>query len=145
MLSARDTLAAVRERGRLMQREAEKHPGAMAAVIGLKPDKLAGLLGFLTDAGPFALANFNTPEQTVVSGTPELVAKAAELVKAAGGRAVPLKVSGAWHSPLMAGATRDFSDFLAGCTFNPPRIPIYLNATAQPEDDPERIREAMSR
>jgi [acyl-carrier-protein] S-malonyltransferase len=145
VLSAQDALAAVRVRGRLMQREAEKHPGAMAAVIGLSPDRLADLLGFLIEAGPFALANFNTPEQTVVSGTPELLAKASELAKAAGARAVPLKVSGAWHSPLMAGATQDFNDFLATCTFKPPRLPIYLNATAQPESDPDRLRDAMSR
>lgn len=145
VLSARDALAAVRERGRLMQREAEKHQGAMAAIIGLAPDKLADLLGFLIESGPFALANFNTPEQTVVSGTPELVAKAGEVAKAAGARAVPLKVSGAWHSPLMAGATQDFTACLAALTFQTPSIPIYLNATAQPEDKPERIREAMSR
>ncbi len=145
VLSAKDTLAAVRERGRLMQREADKHQGAMAAIIGPTADKLADLLGFLIGSGPFALANFNTPEQTVVSGTPELVAKALEMAKAAGARAVPLKVSGAWHSPLMAGATQDFTDFLAGLSFQAPRLPIYLNATAQPEDHPDRIREAMSR
>ncbi len=145
VFSARDTFAAVRERGRLMQREAEKHQGAMAAIIGLAPDKLADLMGFLIEAGPFALANFNTPEQTVVSGTPELVAKAGELAKAAGARAVPLKVSGAWHSPLMAGAYQDFADFLGTCTFRAPLIPLYLNATAQPEDDPDRLRLAMSR
>lgn len=145
VLSAKDTLIAVRERGRLMQREADKHPGAMAAVIGLAPDKLADLMGFLIESGPFALANFNTPEQTVVSGSPELVAKAGELAKAAGARAVPLKVSGAWHSPLMAGATQDFTNVLAALTFNPPRVPIYLNATALPETDPKGLRLAMSR
>jgi [acyl-carrier-protein] S-malonyltransferase len=145
VLAAGDVFAAVRERGRLMQREAEKHQGAMAAIIGLAPDKLADLLGFLVDAGPFALANFNTPEQTVVSGSPELIARAGELAKAAGARAVPLKVSGAWHSPLMAGATQDFTDFLAALTFQAPGIPLFLNTTAQPEADPDLIREAMSR
>ena len=145
VLSARDALAAVRERGRLMQREADKHKGAMAAIIGVLPDKLADLMGFLIESGSFALANFNTPEQTVVSGTPELVARAGEVAKAAGARAVPLKVSGAWHSPLMAGATQDFTDFLAGLTFQAPNIPIYLNATAMPEDNPDRIMDAMSR
>lgn len=145
VLSARDALAAVRERGRLMQREAEKHKGAMAAIIGLAPEKLTALVEPLAQDGPLALANFNTPEQTVISGTPELVAKASDAAKAAGARAVPLKVSGAWHSPLMAGATQDFTDFLAALTFQAPRIPIYLNATAQPEDNPERIRDAMCR
>ncbi|MEW6388470.1 MAG: ACP S-malonyltransferase [Thermodesulfobacteriota bacterium] len=144
VLSAGDTLAAVRERGRLMQREADLHPGAMAAVIGLSAEKLAGLLEPLLKEGPLALANFNTPEQTVISGTKELVARAGELVKAAGGRAVPLKVSGAWHSPLMAGASQDFADFLSTCQFHSPRLHVYLNATAAPESDGERLRRIMA-
>lgn len=145
VLSAADTLKAVRERGRLMQREAQRHPGTMAAVIGLPPDRLAELLKPLVTAGPLALANFNTPEQTVISGTKELVAQAGEAAKAAGARVVPLKVSGAWHSPLMAEAFPDFADVLATLTFNPPRLPVYLNATAAPEPDPARLRRAMAR
>jgi len=143
VLRAGDTLAAVKERGRLMQREAEKHPGAMAAIIGLTPEKLTELLKPLASQGPLALANFNTPEQTVVSGTPELVARAGEVCKAAGARAVPLKVSGAWHSPLMAAASSDFAAFLESLQFQAPSLPLYLNATALPESDPARLRRAM--
>jgi [acyl-carrier-protein] S-malonyltransferase len=145
VLSAGDTLKAVRERGRLMQREAVRHPGAMAAVIGLAPDRVADILKALLAEGPLALANFNTREQTVISGTKELVARAGEAAKAAGARVVPLKVSGAWHSPLMAGASEDFTAFLATLAFQAPRLPVYLNATAATEDDPERLRQAMSR
>ena len=145
VLSAGDTLQAVRERGRLMQREAERHPGTMAAVVGLLPDKLEDLLKPILAAGPLSLANFNTPEQTVISGTKELVARAGEAAKTAGGRVVPLKVSGAWHSPLMADAGPDFADFLATLSFQPPSLPVYLNATAAPETDPECLRQAMSR
>ena len=105
VLSARDTLAAVAERGRLMHREAEKYPGAMAAVIGLTPEKLKGLVHPLTKEGPIALANFNTPVQTVISGSSEMVARAGNLAKAEGAKVIPLKVSGAWHSPLMEEAT----------------------------------------
>jgi len=144
-LSAGDTLAAVQQRGRLMQREAEKYPGAMVAVIGLTPEKLAGLISPLTQEGPIALANFNTPEQTVISGSPEIVARAGNLAKAEGGRVVPLKVSGAWHSPLMEGANRDFAQFLEKLNFKAPRLALYLNATGVPETDPERLRQAMSR
>ncbi len=143
-LSAGDTLAAVQQRGRLMQREAEKYPGAMVAVIGLTPEKLAGLVRPLAQEGPIALANFNTPEQTVISGSPEIVARAGNLAKAEGGRVVPLKVSGAWHSPLMEGANRDFAQFLAKLNFTAPRLALYLNATGAPETDPERLRQAMS-
>jgi len=144
VLSAADSLAAVRQRGRLMQREAEKYPGAMVAVIGLTPEKLKGLVHPLTKEGPIALANFNTREQTVVSGAPDLVARAGNLAKGEGARVVPLKVSGAWHSPLMAGAAADFTAFLEKLTFNAPRLPIYLNATAGPETNPELLRQLMS-
>jgi [acyl-carrier-protein] S-malonyltransferase len=144
VLSAADTLAAVRERGRLMHREAQKYPGAMVAVIGLTSEKLTGLVHPLTKEGPVGLANFNTREQTVVSGTPELVAKAGNLAKAEGARVVPLKVSGAWHSPLMEGATADFTACLAKLTFKSPQLPIYLNATAAPETNPELLRQRMS-
>lgn len=145
VLSAADTLKAVQTRGRLMQREAERHPGAMAAVIGLAPDKLADLVKPVAAEGPLALANFNTPEQTVISGTREQVAQAGDAAKAAGAKVVPLKVSGAWHSPLMADAGPDFAAFLATLTFQPPSLPVYLNATAAPEADPERLRQDMSR
>jgi [acyl-carrier-protein] S-malonyltransferase len=144
VLSAADTLAAVRERGRLMQREAEKYPGAMVAVIGLTPEKLKGLVQPLAKEGPVALANFNTREQTVVSGSPEMVARAGNLAKAEGARVVPLKVSGAWHSPLMTDATADFTACLEKLTFKAPRLPIYLNATAAAETNPERLRQLMS-
>jgi len=145
VLSAADTVKAVRERGRLMQREGERHPGAMAAVIGLTPDRLEEILKPLTAGGPLALANFNTPEQTVISGTRDLVTRAGDVAKAAGARVVPLKVSGAWHSPLMAAAHPDFADILATLSFQPPNLPVYLNATAAPEADPGRLRRAMSR
>ena len=143
VLSANDTIAAVAERGRLMHREAEKYPGAMAAVIGLTPEKLQGLVHPLTKEGPLALANFNTPVQTVISGAPEMVARAGNLAKAEGAKVIPLKVSGAWHSPLMAEATRDFAAFMAKLDFRAPRLPLYLNATAQTETDPGTLRSAM--
>jgi len=145
VLNARDTLAAVAERGRLMHREATKYPGAMAAVIGLTPEKLKGLVHPLTKEGPLALANFNTPEQTVISGKPEMVAKAGNLAKGEGAKVIPLRVSGAWHSPLMEEATRDFAAFLAKLDFQTPRLPLYLNATAAPEADPGALRAAMGR
>ncbi|MFA5110439.1 MAG: ACP S-malonyltransferase [Desulfobaccales bacterium] len=145
VLSAGDTLAAVAERGRLMHREAEKYPGAMVAVIGLTPEKLKGLVHPLTKEGPIALANFNTPVQTVVSGTPEMVARAGNLAKAEGAKVIPLKVSGAWHSPLMEGATLDFEAFMNTLNFKAPTTPLYLNATAAPETNPDTLRQAMGR
>jgi len=81
----------------------------------------------------------------VISGTKELVARARDAAKAAGARVVPLQVSGAWHYPIMTAAGPDFAALLATLAFQAPRLPIYLNATALPEADPERLRQAMSR
>jgi [acyl-carrier-protein] S-malonyltransferase len=81
----------------------------------------------------------------VISGTPEMVARAGNLAKAEGARVVPLKVSGAWHSPLMMGANADFAAFMDTLNFQAPSLPIYLNATAAPETDPARLRAAMGR
>jgi [acyl-carrier-protein] S-malonyltransferase len=145
VLSAADTLAAVRERGRLMHREAEKYPGAMAAVIGLTAEKLKGLVHPFTKEGPIALANFNTPEQTVISGSPEMVARAGNAAKAEGAKVIPLKVSGAWHSPLMEEATVDFGACMDKLNFKAPEIPLYLNATAAQETNPHTLRGAMGR
>jgi len=143
VLSPRDTIAAVAERGRLMHREAEKYPGAMAAVIGLTPEKLKGLVHPLTKEGPIGLANFNTPVQTVISGTPEMVARAGNLAKAEGAKVIPLKVSGAWHSPLMMGANADFGAFMDTLNFQAPQFPLYLNATAAPETNPKILQASM--
>ena len=143
VLSAGDTLAAVRERGRLMHREAQKYPGAMAAVIGLTPEKLKGLVHPFTKEGPIALANFNTLEQTVISGSPEIVARAGNAAKAEGAKVVPLKVSGAWHSPLMMGANADFAAFMDTLNFQAPQYPLYLNATAAQETNPKILRASM--
>ncbi|MEJ2670674.1 MAG: ACP S-malonyltransferase [Deltaproteobacteria bacterium] len=143
VLGAADTLAAVRERGHLMHREAEKYPGAMAAVIGLTPDRLKGLMQPFTKEGPIGLANFNTPEQTVISGAPEIVARVGNAAKAEGAKVIPLKVSGAWHSPLMMGANADFAAFMDRLNFQAPQVPLYLNATAAPESNPEVLRASM--
>jgi [acyl-carrier-protein] S-malonyltransferase len=143
VLDAGDTLAAVRERGRLMHREAQKYPGAMVAVIGLTPEKLKGLVHPFTKEGPIALANFNTPVQTVISGAPDIVAKAGNAAKAEGAKVIPLKVSGAWHSPLMMGANADFGAFMDSLNFQAPKIPLYLNATAAPEANPDILRASM--
>jgi len=143
VLSAGDTLAAVAQRGRLMHREAQKYPGAMAAVIGVTPEKLKGLVQPFTKEGPLALANFNTPEQTVISGAPEIVARAGNAAKAEGAKVIPLKVSGAWHSPLMMGANADFGAFMDTLNFQAPTTPLYLNATAAPETNPGVLRASM--
>ncbi len=145
VLSEAETLKAVKMRGQLMHREAQKHPGAMAAVVGLPIAQVVELLSPVVGRGYFALANYNTPEQLVVSGAKVEVEEAMAIVKAAGARAVPLAVSGAWHSPLMAGAAPDFTALLATLNFQPPKTAILLNVSGLPETDPADIRDYMGR
>lgn len=145
VLSEAETLQAVQMRGQVMHRAALRHPGAMAAVIGLSRDRLAALLAPLQAAGVLALANYNTPEQLVISGETDLVRQAMQAVKDAGARAVPLAVSGAWHSALMSEAQPDFAAFLATLSFNPPTCRITLNVTGKTETDPARLRDGMAR
>jgi [acyl-carrier-protein] S-malonyltransferase len=145
VLSEAETLKAVKMRGQLMHREAEKHPGAMAAVVGLPIAKVVELLSPVVGRGYFALANYNTPEQLVVSGAKVEVEDAMAIVKEAGARAVPLAVSGAWHSPLMTGATVDFTALLSTLNFQKPKTTILLNVSGLPETDPADIRDYMGR
>ncbi|MBW2134303.1 MAG: ACP S-malonyltransferase [Deltaproteobacteria bacterium] len=145
VLSEDDTLKAVQKRGQVMHREAQRHPGAMAAILRLSRERLQELLAPLQAEGVLALANFNTPEQIVISGEASLVNKAIDLAKKAGGRGIPLKVSGAWHSALMSEAQPDFAAFLDRLTFNPPTVPMLFNVTGQPETDPACIRDYMAR
>jgi len=127
----------------LMDQASQKYPGAMAAVMGLSSETLETILSKLKQEGAIGAANYNTPEQTVISGTKELVEKASQQVSQAGGKAIPLAVSGAWHSPLMKEAMDAFKKMLDSVPFNPPRCSLLLNVTGKPESDPKKIKEIM--
>ena len=145
VLSLEDTLKLVKVRGAFMDQAAQKHPGAMAAVMGLSSEQLDSILAGLQPQGAIGAANFNTPEQTVISGSRPLVEEACRLVAEQGGKAVPLAVSGAWHSPLMREALEFFQEVLASVLFQPSQCPIYLNVTGKPVHDPGQIKEIMGR
>ncbi|MFZ5774671.1 MAG: ACP S-malonyltransferase [Thermodesulfobacteriota bacterium] len=145
VLSAEDTLALVTERGRLMEREAAANPGGMQAVVKLGIEAVREIVESARSAGKITVANHNSAEQIVVSGEEAALAAAAPLVKEKGGKAIPLKVSGAWHSELIAGAVPDFEAAMAKVTFNAPTIPILFNVTAASESDPSAIRSIMAR
>jgi [acyl-carrier-protein] S-malonyltransferase len=144
VLRGEDTLRLVTERGRLMEREAERNPGGMHAVLGLTLDKVGQVLAELDDDRVVA-ANYNSEKQIVLSGEAAGLSRAAEKVAAAGGKAIALKVSGAWHSPLVAGAVDDFLTVMQEVVFHPPRIPVFFNVTGELEDDPQAIRRIMAR
>lgn len=124
----------VRRRGTLMFEAGQQRPGSMAAVLGLDTDKVAAACAEASaaDAGVVVAANINGPDQTVISGDPTAVTRAGELCQAAGAkRVLPLKVSGAFHSPLMAPAVAGLRDALEAASFNEPRFPVMANATAE--------------
>ncbi len=144
VLSTGDCLRLVSERGRLMEREGQAHPGAMSAVLGLEIAAVEALCGQVEE-GVVTVANHNTPSQVVISGDKAAVAAAGRLAKQAGAKVVPLRVSGPWHSPLVAGAIEDFSAFMAGIAFAAPRIAFAANVSGRLEDDPETIRGLLAR
>lgn len=129
-ISPEKCLELVSLRGRLMDREAQANPGAMAAIMGLSPEDVARLCA---DAGGVVQpANYNTPSQTVITGAAADVAQASALAKERGGKAIPLKVSGAWHSPLMAQAGVEMKAALAGIGFAPLTCAHVPNTSGQP-------------
>jgi [acyl-carrier-protein] S-malonyltransferase len=142
-LSAVDAARLVRRRGELMAEAGERRAGAMAAVLMLDAAEVAAACRTASVEGEVAVpANLNTPDQTVISGDPGAVARAGELCRARGAkRVVPLNVSGAFHSPLMAPAREGLELALATVPFAAPRVPVVANATAAPVTDPaEAVR-----
>lgn len=138
-LSFEDALRLVAIRANAMQKCCEAVPGSMAAVIGL-PDADVERICAETD-GIVLAANYNSDGQVVISGEKEAVAAACEKAKAAGAkRALPLAVSGAFHSPLMEPARAELAEAIEKTDFHAPKCPVYQNVTAQAETDPEAIK-----
>jgi len=134
----------VRRRGELMHEAGSRRPGAMAAVLGLGTAEVEAACAAASAGGEgiAVAANINAPDQTVISGDPPAVERAGTLCKAAGAkRVLPLKVSGAFHSPLMEPATAGLRAVLATATFAPPAFPVIANASATAVSrPPEAIR-----
>ncbi len=145
VLTLEDALALVQRRGELMEEAGRRRPGAMAAVIGLPADIVVDICRQAQPAGVVVAANHNSPEQVVISGDAAAVAVATRLVEAAGGRALPLRVSGAFHSPLMAEAGRQFAELVAQAQLAAPIIPVVANYDAQPVTTADEARQAMAR
>lgn len=129
MVSPREGFRLVCERGRLMQRESEKHETFMAAVVKLTREQL---LSLCEDFGGIWPVNFNCPGQIVVAGRVEEREVFSAAVRREGGKAIPLPVGGAFHTPLMAPAAESFADALKEVTMNEPGAVLYSNLTAQP-------------
>jgi len=143
-LSEYDTLRLVNKRGELMHREALANPGSMAAVLGMEIEAVSKIVIQAGEAGVLAVANHNTAEQIVITGEKQPLSQAVDLVKEKGGKAIPLKVSGAWHCTLMQNAVDDFRQFMGDVSFSIPETSVLFNATAESESDPERIKDLMA-
>lgn len=135
-----DALRLVSERALAMQAACEARPSTMAAIIGLPDDKIEEVCRGISDQ-VVVPANYNCSGQVVISGTMEGIAEACELLKAAGAkRALPLKVGGAFHSPLMQPAKERLQRAIEATTFATPICPIYQNVDARPHTDVEEIK-----
>jgi len=134
------TVYLARERGRLMHEAGELTPGGMAAIIGLDETPLAEVCA-QTDT---RVANINCPGQLVISGAESNLNQAVEMAKAKGAyRAIPLQVSGAFHTPLMQSAVDGMAQVIATLAFKDPAIPVIGNTKAQPLTTAESVKEEL--
>ena len=137
----------VRRRGELMNETGIARPGTMAAILGTPSRPIAEICEEASrEAGLVVPANYNSDEQTVISGEISGVERAMELAKAAGAkRAVRLPVSGAFHSPLMEPAAAGFKKAVADAQFSDPQFPIFSNVDALPSSSAVQARDMLFR
>lgn len=140
-LSFEDGLKLVWARGQFMEEAAKLQPGTMASILGLSVEAVKEIC---SESGA-ELANLNSADQIVISGRKEAVEKAAQLAKAKGAkRAIPLAVSGAFHSALMQPAATKLQTVLESIAIRTPELTVVSNVTAQPHQDPASIRKRLA-
>jgi [acyl-carrier-protein] S-malonyltransferase len=138
-LSFEDGLRLVYARAMAMQKACEAEPSTMAAILGLDDAKTEEVLAGINEI--VVPANYNSPGQLVISGSMKGIELACEALKAAGAkRALPLKVGGAFHSPLMEPARVELAAAIEATTVNTPICPVYQNVDAKPYTDPAQIK-----
>jgi len=140
VLSLKDAVSLVRERGRLMYETGQKNPGGMLAIIGLNTEVIEDICLH----NNCTISNVNCPGQIVISGAIDTLDAASKLAKMKGARRlIPLNVTGAFHSILMEPIIEEFGQVISDFTFQPPTIPIISNVTAQPLTDVDSIKEEL--
>jgi len=138
-LTFEDGLKLVSQRAMAMQKACDANPGTMAAIINLEDDKIRGICNSIDEV--VVPANFNSPGQVVISGSMKGIEIACEKMKEAGAkRALPLKVGGAFHSPLMEPAREELAEAIQKTKFSVGICPVYQNVTGQAVQDPEIIK-----
>ncbi len=145
-LELEDAMVLVWQRGVAMAEAAAEVGGTMAAIIGLDADTVESIVQDAAGQGVCVVANYNTPQQIVISGEKPAVAAAGKAAKQAGARAViPLKVSGAFHSPLMEPAVARMRPLLEQAAFHDCQIPLVSNVDATARTDADGVRQALIR
>jgi len=145
-LATEEAVVLVRRRGELMARAGRQVGGAMAAIIGLDQDAVQAVCVRAQEVGTVVLANHNCPGQVVISGEADAVAEALRLAQEAGAkRAVPLRVSGGFHSPLMASAAPEMARLLEAAPLRDAAVPVVSNVDATPRTDAAGLREALAK
>ncbi|CDA08036.1 ACP S-malonyltransferase [Fusobacterium sp. CAG:649] len=143
-LSIEDAVKLVAARGRIMREVAEKVNGSMAAVLGMNAEKIKEVLKSVD--GVVEAVNFNEPNQTVIAGSKEAVEKACVVLKEAGAkRAIPLAVSGPFHSSLMKEAGEKLKEEAQKYTFNIGKVKIVANTTAELLESDSEVKDEIYR
>ncbi|HOP04009.1 MAG TPA: ACP S-malonyltransferase [Tenuifilaceae bacterium] len=141
-LSFEDGLVLVSKRAMAMQKACEKEPSTMAAILGLNDEVVEKVCSEIEEV--VVPANYNSPGQLVISGSIKGIEVACEKLKEAGAkRALPLKVGGAFHSPLMEPARVELAEAIESTNFNVPVCPVYQNVDAKPYTNPEQIKKNL--
>lgn len=144
VLDLESVLKIISKRAELMDNAATKTTGTMAAVLGISQEKIEECLKTIQSEGIISVANYNSPEQIVITGEVESVNKAMVALKEAGAkRVIPLPVSGAFHSALMKDASIEFSSFINQFNINDSQIPVITNTDAQETSKTEEFKSKM--
>jgi [acyl-carrier-protein] S-malonyltransferase len=145
VMSFEDGLRVVQQRGQAMQDAADATPSGMVSILLLEIPAVEEIVASASSEGTLQVANYLCPGNTVVSGVNAACERAAELADAAGGRAIPLAVAGAFHTSIMEPADQRLAEALAGVTLARPEIPVYSNVDAATHDDPTEIKDILVR
>lgn len=136
-----DGLRLVKVRAELMEQASLENKGGMVAILGVS----AGVAEKIADESGLVVANYNSPQQTVLSGLEEAVKRAVKIAPSFGAKAIKLKVAGPFHSPYMKKAAQEFESFLKGFSLEAPIKKVISNVTAKPYTNQEEVKELLAK
>ncbi|MEO1982806.1 MAG: ACP S-malonyltransferase [Fuerstiella sp.] len=142
-MSFEDGLRLVQRRGQAMQAAADATPSGMVSILLMDREQVQKVCDEASGHGSIQIANFLCPGNIVVSGENGACERAAEIAEADGGRAVPLAVAGAFHTPIMKPADEQLAEVLNATNISAPEIPVVSNVDAEVHSDPDEIRKLL--